>query len=508
MKRVFVFIALLTTTLLAGQAAKKDKIIEKKKGSITFVVDEGLEPIQRDQYYHLRLMDGKKLAKQILSTAESPGEPNIVATSFADEQNLRSFGKKDAFFRTVMTAYANHQSLVLSPDMIWLLISQGFARYVNAHPEELRPQLVEHDGKMDLVVITPEELLTGNPDWEKIMGDFSDSIQKYTKGDIAKTLTADFTTTTPVTRIASEITLMESVKSYFEYVVMYISCGIPSITLQGTPEDWQQVLDKAKQLKPYALSEWIEELEPILEEFVRAAEGTPNQEFWQKMVKQVQISRLKGGGCSMETPTELDGWVLKFFPDEQGVTPRKKAHTQNMPADRVRVDFKYQIVDPMMGDIVEEHSMELWAGFMGAEEDTVTNTLTPKIGWLVRIDDQEELLRDLQEKNQEDETGWVHGIDIRVKEVPAVLANLGHIRRLDIQFIDKVNLPTWMDKLTIDQFTISGTMTDEEEAAIMKRFPKAYIQNQKSKMTPAAIEKLKAFEFQPTELELYNRITQ
>ena len=109
MKRVFVFIALLTTTLLAGQAAKKDKIIEKKKGSITFVVDEGLEPIEGKRI----LMDGKKLAKQILSTAESPGEPNIVATSFADEQNLRSFGKKDAFFRTVVKAYANHQSLVL-----------------------------------------------------------------------------------------------------------------------------------------------------------------------------------------------------------------------------------------------------------------------------------------------------------------------------------------------------------------------------------------------------------
>ena len=251
MKRVFVFIALLTTTLLAGQAAKKDKIIEKKKGSITFVVDEGLEPIEGKRI----LVDGKNLAKQLLSPYEFPGELTIVATSFADERNLRYIGNlKDMFFRTVVKAYANHQSLVLSPDMIWLLISQGFARYVNAHPEELRPQLVEHDGKMDLVVITPEELLTGNPDWTQIMGDFSDSIQKYTKGDIAKTITADFTTTTPVTRIASEITLMESVKSYFEYVVMYLACGIPSVTLQGTPEDWQLVLDKAKRLKPYGLT--------------------------------------------------------------------------------------------------------------------------------------------------------------------------------------------------------------------------------------------------------------
>lgn len=467
MKRVFVIIALLTTTLLTGKAAKKDKIIEKKEGSITFVVDEGLEPIEGKRI----LMDGKKLAKYILSPDDLPSKQDVVATSFADEQNFRFLGKKDAFFRTVVTAYANHQSLVLSPDMIWLLISQGFARYVNAHPEELRPQLVEHDGKMDLVVITPEELLTDNPDWEKIMGDFSDSIQKYTKGDIAKTIAADFTTTTLVTRIASEITLMESVKSYFEYVVMYLACGIPSVTLQGTPKDWQLVLDKAKRLKPYGLTKWIEELEPILTEFVRTAKGKPDQLFWQRMVKEVRLPRLKGGGCSFDKPTELDGWVLKLFPDEQGVTLDKIPHTQDMSADHVRVDFKYQIIDPAQGSVVREIPMELWAGFIGAEEDTIANALIPKIGWLVRIDDEESTLSDLQKKN---EKGTIY---IRIKEVPTVLAQLKHINRLKLDFTGKVVLPTWMDKLTIENFTISGTMTEEEKAEIQKRFPKAVINN-------------------------------
>lgn len=469
MKKLSLIIVLFTVTSLMGRTMhSKNGIIEKKEGSITFVVDEGLEPIEGKRI----LMDGKTLAKQILSPYEFPGELNIVATSFADERNLRYIGNlKDMFFRTVVKAYSNHQSLVLSPDMIWLLISQGFARYVNAHPEELRPQLVEHDGKMDLVVITPEELLTGNPDWEKIMGDFSDSIQKYTKGDIAKTITADFTTTTPVTRIASEITLMESVKSYFEYVVMYLACGIPSVTLQGTPEDWQLVLDKAKRLKPYGLTEWIEELEPILTEFVRTAEGRPDQLFWQRMVKEVRLPRLKGGGCSSDKPTELDGWVLKLFPNEQGVTLDKIPHTRDMPADHVRVDFKYLIVAPGTGEVLRETPMELWAGFIGAEEDTIANTLMPKIGWLVRINDEESTLNDLQKKNEKG------AIRLRIKEVPTVLAQLGRIKRLILDFTGKVVLPTWMDKLTIENLTISGKMTEEEKAEIQKRFPKAVINN-------------------------------
>jgi hypothetical protein len=473
MKKLSLIIALFTVTSLMGQTTQsKNGIIEKKEGSITFVVDEGLEPTQRDEYHHQRLMNGEKAAKRFLSVENLPGELNIVATSFADEQNMRYSRGKDVFFRCIVEAYANHQSLVLSPDMIWLLISQGFARYVNAHPEELRPQLVEHDGKMDLVVITPEELLTGNPDWEKIMGDFSDSIQKYTKGDIAKTIAADFTTTTPVTRIASEITLMESVKSYFEYVVMYIACGIPSVTLQGTPEDWQLVLDKTKRLKPYGLTEWIEELEPILTEFVRTAKGKPDQLFWQRMVKEVRLPRLKGGGCSSDKPTELDGWVLKLFPNEQGVTLDKIPHTRDMPADHVRVDFKYLIIAPGTGEVLRETPMELWAGFIGAEEDTIANTLMPKIGWLVRINDEESTLSDLQKK--ESERGAIH---LRIKEVPTVLAQLGHIKRLILDFTGKVVLPTWMDKLTIENLTISGKLTEEEKAEILKRFPKAVINN-------------------------------
>ena len=48
---------------------------------------------------------------------------------------------------------------------------------------------------------------------------------------------------------------MESVKPYFEFIVIRIVCGIPEITLEGTPEDWEKVLSKAKSLKGYKL-EW------------------------------------------------------------------------------------------------------------------------------------------------------------------------------------------------------------------------------------------------------------
>ena len=43
--------------------------------------------------------------------------------------------------------------------------------------------------------------------------------------------------------------------------------------------------------------------------------------------------------------------------------------------------------------------------------------------------------------------GWGSGINIRVKEFPAVLLELKEIKRLDIQFIDTINIPDEISKI-------------------------------------------------------------
>ncbi|MCR5821265.1 MAG: DUF4419 domain-containing protein [Bacteroidaceae bacterium] len=185
---------------------------------------------------------------------------------------------------------------------------------------------------------------------------------------------------------------------------MRLSCGIPSITVKGTPDDWKSVLEKTKQLEAYGLGKWTKSLEPILQEFIRASEGKPNQQFWKYMVKQQPTKKLKGGGCSMDKPTELDGWFLKLFPDENGETLDSTPHTKNMPSDIVVVGFKYQIVDYVTGAVLSDAPMELRAGFIGAEEDPKTNTQTPKIGWLVNEALSEE---EIKEKQKKEKQRWI-----------------------------------------------------------------------------------------------------
>lgn len=455
-------LSILPRSLKAQETAT---IINQSEGSITFVVDENL-PAPQANY---RLLAGNQIAKIILNDEQITKKElkRIVATSF-DGDSLMSAGS-DVFFQCMVRAYADHRPVSISPDMVWLLVSQGFARYVNEHPDDLRDQLVSHADKIDLIVESQQDLLSGQADWPKLLDGFTTQIEKHTKGDIANTITADFSTTGLTERLASEITLMESVKSYFNYKVLRIACGIPNITLKGTQHDWQKVIAKTRGLAKYGLREWVESIEPILTEFIHTAEGKPNQQFWQSIVKKQRVDKLMGGGCGPNSPTVLDGWLLKLFPDKEGATLDSISTTKDMPSERVRVSFKYNVIDPAQGTIVRDTPMELLSGFVGIELDSITGGMTPKIGWMVRIADEEE--ESLDRLRQQDE--WNGGIHLSVDKVPEILQKLKHIHHLQIDFTGPVVLPKWMDTMTIENLHIHGNFTKQEGKAIRKRFPQA-----------------------------------
>ena len=391
---------------------------------------------------------------------------HVIATGFPSGDMF--FPGPDVFFRCVVQAYADHRPLVLSPDMVWLLVSQGFAAYVNRHAEEMRPMLVNHEGQTELKVVTKTDLLSPEADWERLMSDFAREIGQRTKQNLARTITADFSTTTPVERIASQITLMESVKKYFKFVAGQMACGIPTITLRGTPDDWTRLIDKVKSLNQYGMGEWTARMIPLLDEFVMAAKGEPNQAFWQDMVKKQRVKRLhKPRPCSLEMPTQLDGWFLTFFLDEEGWPFETVGYTRAMDDEMVYVGFKYQ-VENNAGEVLNETSMELWAGFVGIKEDARTKALEPQIGWMVRAGSEQEQIVD--RLRTLDLSEGLHFI--AMDSVPDNLRYLKHIRILDLSFKGEVLLPEWMNDIEIEDMTIRAkALTDEEKEQIKGRFP-------------------------------------
>ena len=369
--------------------------------SITFAVDE-VEPASKTVGWK---QSGAKIAKGLHHPFSgdyfSEWEPDIIANSFAEEKNMCAIGE-DVVFQMLLKAWCQHRPVTLTPDAIWLVICQQFSHAVNKNPENYRKLLVNHDGQKTLRLQVWNGLLSDQADWEGLMARFAAEIGKYTNNDIATKLVADFSTTGSNELIASEVTLMDVVKPFFKYEAFYIVCGIPSITLTGTPEDWRKVLDKTRTLSNYGFDWWVKDLEPILEEFVKASEGQPDISFWKDIVKKTRPQTIQGPTCSKKQPkmTKFDGWFLKLFPfDNDGRTPSEVTISKTMLAETVCVPLKYDVLSPL-GGILKTYDLELVAGVVGVVEDPVEFTLTPKIGWFVRTVKSEEIIQ--QEKHKKD----------------------------------------------------------------------------------------------------------
>ena len=464
----------------AQKKASKGKILKRSKGSITFVVDEGL-PAPKKTF---AVKDGKAIADEIVGKTVPSAELYRVVKSSFDDESLCYMGE-DNLFKCMVNAYADHHPLVLSPDVVWLIIAQNFSNYVNKHSEEMRDLFVEHEGKMKIVVTEGNDVLgkSGTKgDWEKLLSDFTAGVAANTKGDVAEMLTADFTTTGVTERIASQITLMDAVETFFEWWNMRVACGIPSITLTGTPDDWRKVQAKARSLEKYGLEKWSRQLDKVLAEFVKASEGQPDRVFWRSIVKKLRVDELKNiRRCSGSDVTMLDGWFLTFFPDKWfGVPPEEVAWTSSMANEMVSVPFNQVYTHPVTNEEVEVVPMELWAGFVGVEVDSVTQAFTPKIGWLARVSDPEaEEVARLEEETKFQVLYYSMSKDQPTP--PEILSKMSHIRSLDLDYGDEVpvNVPEWMDSLSIERLEIYGSLTEEEEARLRQRFPNADIKNRK-----------------------------
>ena len=426
-------------------------------------------------------------ALQMLITLDNPGHSlnniakpqafNIIAKNNIPG-NIISY-RYTSFFDGLYFAYANHRPFTLSPDMIWLLISQGFSQHVLNNAEDLRSLFVKHAGKMDLTVQNNKiKLDDPNAPWEEVFPEMSKQIAANTGDELTNNITADFTTTTPITKVASQITLMKAMSAYFNYNVMMIGCGIPSITLQGTTKDWEQLLAKTEALRKYKLDWWVDELEPALKQFIAASKGKIDKDFWKAMFKYHGP-----GGCGQ--PTTIDGWIVKFYPyNKFGKRNNLKQIVRGsvndvMPDEIVKVDVNYLVADNR-GTIMSKTPLELWAGFVGLKEDPKTFNLTPVIGWMIRKKDEtatpSSSIMDILQKHIND----IDGIGITVSSIPPELMEIGPIKRLRVHFTDKIIIPAEMAKVPIGVMWLYGQIEPEQRNKIIVMFPKTrlYINGQ------------------------------
>ncbi|MFD2873332.1 DUF4419 domain-containing protein [Mucilaginibacter ximonensis] len=390
------------------------------------------------------------------------GEPNIIAKS--DIKGALVSRGFHPFFEGVYAAYADHHPFTLSPDMIWLLISQGFAAHVNNNVERLRSKFAKFDTKQTLSYQSDKDL-NSEQDWGKAIAGLSAQIGQFAGPELTRTMTADFTTTTASTKIASQITLMNTVQAYFNYDVVIRSCGIPKITLEGTPKDWERLLAKTEMLRQYELDWWIDALEPVLKQFIQASKGKIDKQFWLDMFQHHIESR----GCGPKLDL-VDGWIIKFFPYDIRGERMDFKHLQlnggGLPNEMLKVDLDY--VDASNPQNPIHTPLELWAGFVGLEQDPKTFGLKPKIGWMIRKRDpyRQYLIDQLSAFNKNNDE-----VNLHVDNVPPELLKIGPINNLRINFFGNIRIPEELTTVPIKNMTLLGKTTEADVNRIVKLFP-------------------------------------
>mmetsp|Transcript_21402 Transcript_21402/g.42858 ORF Transcript_21402/g.42858 Transcript_21402/m.42858 type:complete len:478 (-) Transcript_21402:51-1484(-) len=279
-------------------------------GGVTFVVEPNIASAGPGSYgknknRHREVGKSDTLAKAWEKMATAQG--SVEAMSPAPAQTVEVFTKQNLFVKSVHAAFFGHHPLVLSPDVVWQTIAQGLANHVDQHAEALRDKFVSHEGKED-ITIERGEFTKGSQDndWPGVFPEFCEKIADKCVAGTVELIQSDFTTTGPVEKICSCITVMDTVQHYFRYSIM-CGCGFPEITLTGTPEDWEKISAKAEGLRKYELDWWLDDLLPVLDQFVAAAHGKPDLDFWRSLC-------FLNTGTSWPIYEPLTGWVNAFFP--------------------------------------------------------------------------------------------------------------------------------------------------------------------------------------------------
>jgi hypothetical protein len=212
-------------------------------------------------------------------------------------------GKTHPLLAAVGIAFAQHRPLILSPDAVWLTIAQGVAQHVRLHARALRPRLVRHAGRKPLVVPWDGDLPTCPAAWTAIVTQFRGRLADEIGDGMAALFQCDFSTSTEVERVASQIVLLDAYSPFFSYWMRCI-CGIPSITLTGTVADWQSIRERIDVIAELDLATWCRSLAPIADQFVRAAAGDLDLAFWRRIYN-------PGDAYGGEVIT---GWITRLYP--------------------------------------------------------------------------------------------------------------------------------------------------------------------------------------------------
>ena len=401
---------------------------EYTDGSTSTVVDNILNVVADKRAYD-EVFEPTPINSQ---TEQNPNptepRPNIElvrGNDFSVEAPTEIRTSPHGFVGTVLEAYAKHQNLRLRPDDIWIAILSQFSMYFQPRAEQLRDLIVDFEGQEVLTVEVAGSMRTFQS-WEIFPPTFLELMSEKVKDpSITEWFIPDFTTTTENDKVAAAASAMCAFQAFFKYVIVFI-CGIPQVTLMGTVDDWQNLLDRSARLADFddgtgvITNEWLPMLQGVLMEFVESARNgsESNLDFWDQIAYSASIPY--GGSF-------LGGWINTFsFFDRDGDVVVKGVDPDNgRPWGSLKPDDINENVLSCPISIIdadrEEYNSTLFVGQMAYErtpdgEASVSNPaldpdlvddvmlVSPRVDWAIVVHTQ-----DMEEKQRMTDSAYEGG---------------------------------------------------------------------------------------------------
>ncbi len=292
--------------------ATDEEIKESLKGALKCFNINKLKPIEEkgsldkktpDEYKYIKLLPELYYKKQY-------NKYTILAYHENCSSNWSHHG--GSLYSAVVSAYNNHEDIMLVPDDIWLTIIFRFIEYVHKNSEKLRSKFVHHKEKKELNVVYVNEL--SDNQWNEFFELMILEIKKNIKGNVVEKMECNFSTSGFVEKMVSNAAIMHSFQNYFDYSRSIPMCGIRNVCFAGTLTDWESILLKLESLKEYdtgdnVLKKYINKLEPIIKKMIDTYKGNVDIEFWNKIFSITKKSIYDYGG----PPRYVTGWILAFY---------------------------------------------------------------------------------------------------------------------------------------------------------------------------------------------------
>ncbi|CAG9936484.1 unnamed protein product [Clonostachys rosea f. rosea IK726] len=231
---------------------------------------------------------------------QTPEDRPVLRSSFEklEAPSARIIPYRNGLVHGIIRAFEQDLHLVLRPDD------------VNAHAEELRHLFVTHKEK-EVLELDTRPIPLREIDFQHASEEFIELLEPFLVDEsLSEWLLPAFTTTTANDKTVAALTLMSTMKKYFDYTLLCGGCGFPSVTLEGEKKDWELLAAKVRNLADYGdePADWSVCLVKVVEKMIESFDKLDDdnvKDFW------MRACHAAGENGSGGTET-LSGWLTAF----------------------------------------------------------------------------------------------------------------------------------------------------------------------------------------------------